>query len=193
DALEITVTAEPLEEGVSLSGVQPKLGVLKAGDRYVGRTKDQDTHIIAKLPVVAYPLLPEVEELSLRLARAAGVDACEAYLEPLGKLAAQHHYDLGHVQTTTNFLAVVRYDRRPGARVHCEDFAQVFGVMPEDKYALQLSYLSVAAVLLSRPSLGEAAVHELLRRIMVNEMLGNPDMHLKNLGLWYPDGHTPEL
>src|SRR5690606_36878942 len=100
---------------------------------------------------------------------------------------------LGDAQAKTNFLAVLRYDRRPGGRVHCEDFAQVFGVMPEDKYTLRISYLSVAAVLLSRPSLGEAAVHELLRRIMVNEMLGNPDMHLKNLGLWYPDGKTPEL
>lgn len=193
DALEMTVTAEPLEEGVSLSGVQPKLGVIKEGGRYVGRTKDQDTHIIAKLPVPAYPLLPEVEDLSLRLAKAAGVNACDAYLEPLGKLAAQHHYDVGDTQSNTNFLAVVRYDRRPGARVHCEDFAQVFGVMPEDKYTPQASYLAVAAVLLSRPSLGEEAVHELLRRIMVNEMLGNPDMHLKNLGLWYPDGHTPEM
>lgn len=193
DALEMTVTAEPLEEGVSLSGVQPKLGVIKEGDRYVGRTRDQDTHIIAKLPVVAYPLLPEVEDLSLRLAKAAGVNACDAYLEPLGRLAAQHHYDLGDAQAKTNFLAVLRYDRRPGGRVHCEDFAQVFGVMPEDKYTPQVSYLSVAAVLLSRPSLGEASVHELLRRIMVNEMLGNPDMHLKNLGLWYPDGQTPEF
>src|SRR5690606_33588113 len=100
---------------------------------------------------------------------------------------------LGEAQAKTNFLAVLRYDRRRGGSVHCEDFAQVFGVMPEDKYTPQVSYLSVAAVLLSRPSLVETAVHELLRRIMVNEMLGNPDMHLKNLGLWYPDGHTPEL
>ena len=193
DSLEMTVTAEPLEEGVSLSGLQPKLGVIKKGDRYVGRTKDEDTHIIAKLPVVAFPLLPEVEELSLRLAQAAGVNVCEAYLEPLQKLAAQHHYDLGTVQVQTNFLAVVRYDRKPGARVHCEDFAQIFGLMPEDKYSTDYSYLAVAATLLQFPSLGESAVHELLRRIVVNEMLGNPDMHLKNIGLWYPDGKTPEL
>ncbi|MCD8494347.1 MAG: type II toxin-antitoxin system HipA family toxin [Burkholderiaceae bacterium] len=196
DTLQLTVTLEPLEQGVSLSGVQPKLGVIKDGDRYVGRTKDRDTHIIAKLPVVAYPLLPEVEELSLRLAKAAGVNACDAYLEPMSKLAAQHHYDSGDLQThpsNANFLAVVRYDRQPGTRIHCEDFAQVFGVMPEDKYSKETSYLSVAALMLSLPSLGEAAVHELLRRIMVNEMLGNPDMHLKNIGLWYPDGRTPEL
>ncbi|HEY7805440.1 MAG TPA: HipA domain-containing protein, partial [Orrella sp.] len=169
-------TAEPLEQGVSLSGVQPKLGVIKDRDRYLGRTKDNDTHIIAKLPVVAHPLLPEVEDLSLRLAKAAGVNACDAYLEPLGKLVARHDYDLGEVEQHTNFLAVVRYDRQPSARVHCEDFAQVFGVIPEDKYSNEFSYLQVAEVLLTQPSLAENAVHELLRRILVNEMLGNPDM-----------------
>jgi serine/threonine-protein kinase HipA len=36
-------------------------------------------------------------------------------------------------------------------------------------------------------------VHELLRRLVVNEMLGNPDMHLKNIGVIYPDGRTPRL
>jgi len=193
DALEMTVTAEPMDDGVSLSGVQPKLGVLKDNDRYVGRTKDQDTHIIAKLPVLAYPLLPEVEDLSLRLASAAGVNVCDAYLEPLSKLAAQHHYDLSDIEAQTNFLAVVRYDRQAGGRIHCEDFAQIFGIMPDDKYTTDVSYLTIAAVLLSRASLGEPAVHELLRRIMVNELLGNPDMHLKNVGLWYPDGRTPAL
>src|SRR3546814_4709163 len=53
--------------------------------------------------------------------------------------------------------------------------------------------LDVAAVLRAFDSLGEPAVHELLRRMVVNEMLGNPDMHLKNLGLVYPDGKTPQL
>ena len=43
------------------------------------------------------------------------------------------------------------------------------------------------------PSLGEPAVHELLRRMAINELLGNPDMHLKNIGLHYPDGATPRL
>jgi serine/threonine-protein kinase HipA len=55
DPLEMSVTAAPIEEGVSLSGVQPELGVTKQDDRYVGRTKDHDTHIIAKLPVVGQP------------------------------------------------------------------------------------------------------------------------------------------
>lgn len=61
DALEMTVTADPLEDGVSLSGFQPKLGVIKKGERFVGRTKDNDSHIIAKLPGGGHGLriLPE--------------------------------------------------------------------------------------------------------------------------------------
>lgn len=192
DSLEMSVTEEPMEDGVSVSGVQPKLGVIHVGGRYVGRTRMQDTHVIAKLPVVGYPLLPELEALSLRLAGAAGVDVCEARLAPLDTLAVEHGYDLGNdVSGKTNFLAVTRFDRAPGQRFHVEDFAQIMGVQPEDKYSQ--SYLAIAAVMLTEPSLGEAAVHELLRRMTVNELLGNPDMHLKNLGVIYRDGRTPTL
>lgn len=191
EPVEVQVMALPMDEGVSLSGVQPKLGVLKVGDRYVGRTRLADAHIIAKLPVVGYPRMPEVEELSLRLAKIVGVTVCEACLEPLAKLQAPHHYDLGEADAQTRFLAVSRFDRIAGGRVHCEDFAQVLSLPPEAKYAR--SYLEVAGVLMAHPGLREAAVHELLRRIVVNELLGNPDMHLKNIGLMYPDGLTPTL
>lgn len=196
DALEMTVTAEPLEEGISLSGVQPKLGVQFESGRYVGRTRLRDAHIIAKLPVVGQPLLAELEALSLRLAEAAGVATVQARLEPLEKLQVEHGYDLGEVDAKTQFLAVTRYDRdassNPAARVHCEDFAQILDVMPEQKYTGG-TYLDVANTMMAFPSLGESAVHELLRRLVVNEMLGNPDMHLKNIGVIYPDGRTPQL
>jgi len=131
---ECAVTVEPLEAALSLSGVRPKVGVLLEGGRYVGRTRLKDAHIIAKLPVVGQPLLPELEDLSLRLAQAAGVPVVQARLEPLEKLMVEHGYDLG-----------------------------------------------------------EAAVHDLLRRLAVNEMLGNPDMHLKNIGVIYPVVRTPVL
>jgi serine/threonine-protein kinase HipA len=191
DALEMSVTAQAMEAGVSVSGVQPKVGAIRDGDRYVGRTKLQSTHIIAKLPVVGWPLLPELEDVSLRLARAAGVTVCQARLEPLAKLAMAHGYDLGEADARTQFLAVERFDRSPARRYHVEDFAQIMGVAPERKY--DSSYLEVAAVMLGEPGLGEAAVHELLRRMVVNEMLGNQDMHLKNMGVIYRDDVTPSL
>ena len=193
DALEMSVTADPLDEGVSLSGVQPKVGANLIQGRYVARTKDRETHIIAKLPVVGQPRLPEVEYLSLQLAREAGVTTCAARLEPLEKLAVEHGYDLGDANSQTRFLAVRRFDRTPRGRIHCEDFCQVLGIMPEDKYgavagADRTTYLQVAAVMLSIETMGESAVHELLRRLVVNEMLGNPDMHLKNIGVIYRNG-----
>jgi serine/threonine-protein kinase HipA len=194
DSLEVSVTGEPMDEGVSLSGVQPKLAVLRDGERYVARTRIRDAHIIAKLPVVGWARQPELEELSLRMAHAAGVDTCTAWLAPLTQLSVEHGYDLGDSDARTPFLAVERYDRdaTSGARVHCEDFAQVLGLMPDEKYH-GASYTEVAAVILGFESLGEPAVHELLRRMAVNEMLGNPDMHLKNLGVVYPDGRAPRL
>ena len=84
DALEPTVTPVALPEATSLSGVQPKLSLVQApGGRYVARTKDaKGVHIIAKLPTVEYPRLPQVEELSMRLAEAAGVNVCEVALAP---------------------------------------------------------------------------------------------------------------
>ena len=42
-------------------------------------------------------------------------------------------------------------------------------------------------------SLGISAVHELLRLITINELLGNYDAHLKNFCLIYPDGKNPVL
>jgi serine/threonine-protein kinase HipA len=48
-------------------------------------------------------------------------------------------------------------------------------------------------LMMSLPSLGQSAVEEMVRRLLVNELLGNYDAHLKNLGLIYLDGKTPTL
>ena len=42
-------------------------------------------------------------------------------------------------------------------------------------------------------SLGVNAVHELVRLLVINDLMGNYDAHLKNFCLIYPDGHTPHL
>lgn len=195
DALEMTVVDVPMPDGFSLSGVQPKLSVNEKDGRYVARTKiDELTRIIAKLPVVRYPRMPEVEHTSMQLAKLAGADVCETKLVPLSALEAKHGYDLGELEPDkTLFLAVKRYDRDGKTRVHAEDFAQMFSVMPDSKYAAEFSYAAMMLLLKSIPSLGEEAVFELLRRLAVNELLGNPDCHLKNVGVYYPDGVHPKL
>ncbi|MBT9465313.1 type II toxin-antitoxin system HipA family toxin [Hydrogenophaga sp.] len=191
DALEATVWAEPFQDALSISGVQPKIGVNKDLEgRFVGRTSRGDAAIIAKLPSSEYARMPQLESLSMTLARLAGVNVCQFELAPMSALAAPHRYDLGD-EVAGQFLAVTRFDRDHDGRVHFEDFAQVLGLPPEQKYAE--SYVAIAAVLMSLPQGGPAAVHELLRRIEVNELLGNADMHLKNLGLLYRDRRHAEL
>lgn len=197
DALEATITDDPLpQDQVSVSGVQPKLLVVLQGDgRYVGRTRDaRGQHIIAKLPSGAHAFMPQVESLSMELARAAGVDTCEFRLAALRDLYAQHDYDLPEDPLQAEFfLAVTRFDRRPPKqRIHHETMAQALGVPPDQKYT-GATYLDVALLLMALPGCGEAAVHELLRRIAVNELLGNTDMHLANIGLLYADGVTATL
>lgn len=195
DALEVTVWSEPFQDAISISGVQPKLGVNREADgrfsgRITGRTTHHDTAIIAKLPSVEYPRMPQMEDLCMRLATLAGVNTCEFELAGMSALAAGHRYDLGE-EVLGSFLAVTRFDRGPAGRVHFEDFAQVLGVSPEKKYSQ--SYLLIAQTLLDLPGCGVPAVHELLRRLEVNDLLGNADMHLKNIGLLYRDARQAEL
>ncbi|MEY2685391.1 MAG: hypothetical protein RJA09_2535, partial [Pseudomonadota bacterium] len=94
-----------------------------------------------------------------------------------------------------HFLAVYRFDRvhvsGTTVRFHFEDFAQVMSILPEDKY--KESYLDIAYTLMDLPGCGQGAVLELLRRIEVNALLGNADMHLKNIGLLYKDPRQAEL
>lgn len=192
DALEPTVTPIPLPAATSLSGVQPKLSLVQAGGRYVARTKDvQGVHIIAKLPTVEFALLPQVEELSMRLAAVAGVNVCDVWLAPLENIDADQPFVLGEGR---QFLAVRRFDRTSTKHIHCEDFAQILGVPPGEKYNHPLaSYATILNVLLNTPGLGIDAALEMVRRITVNDMLGNFDGHIKNYGLIYRDGRTPEL
>ena len=193
DALEVTVTPTALPEATSLSGVQPKLSLVQSSSgRYVARTKDaKGVHIIAKLPTVDFPLLPQVEELSMRMAEQAGVDVCKVALAPLMSIEADQPYTLGE---GTQFLAVRRFDRAGTKHIHCEDFAQILGVPPQLKYTHPLaSYANILSILVHTPGLGLDAAHEMLRRIVVNDLLGNFDGHLKNYGLIYRDGITPEL
>jgi serine/threonine-protein kinase HipA len=86
---------------------------------------------------------------------------------------------------------VQRFDRAAGGRrIHMEDFAQVFGLFPDDKYGSR-SYANIAAVLWAET--GDTGTYEFVRRLVFSVLIGNADMHLKNWSLLYPDGRTPVL
>lgn len=95
DALEMSVVELPMLQGISVSGVQPKLGLRRQGGRYVARVRaGASTRVIAKLPVAGRPHMPQLEMLSLQMAGVAGVEVCHAELAPLSAIAAEHSYAL---------------------------------------------------------------------------------------------------
>jgi serine/threonine-protein kinase HipA len=71
-----------------------------------------------------------------------------------------------------------------------EDFAQVFGVAPDEKYS-HANYRGIARVL--GIETGDSGVAEFIRRLVFSTLIGNADMHLKNWSLIYPDRRTPVL
>lgn len=189
DSVELSVVDEPLDDGISLSGVQPKIALVQEGGRFVAARHLDSGHIIGKLPTAQYDLLPQVELLSLQLAKAAGVTVCEATLEPMALIDDTGQFALGK---SKHFLAVKRFDRDCPGRMHAEDFAQVLSVDPQNKYSGG-SYADIAAMMLAVDGLGEPAVLELMRRIVVSELLGNYDFHLKNIGVLHHDDGQVEL
>ena len=143
---------------------------------------------IIKLPSTQYPAVPENEYLMLELARTVGIEVPTTRLVPVAEidgLPSDARRPAGQA------LVIERFDRGAGGRrIHMEDFAQVFGLFPEDKYSKR-SYANIAAVLWAET--GHGSTYEFVRRLAFSVVVGNADMHLKNWSLLYPDGRTPVL
>jgi serine/threonine-protein kinase HipA len=178
---------EPLR--FSLAGVQLKFSaVMEASGGLTIPVDGMGGSWIVKLPSARYKAVPENEFAMLELARRIGISVPENKLVDIASikgLPEQAHTVEGRA------LAVKRFDRLPGGEsVHMEDFAQVFGEFPNDKYKHH-SYANIAAVLWAE--IGEDAVLEFVRRLVFSVLIGNADMHLKNWSLLYPDRRTPVL
>ena len=74
--------------------------------------------------------------------------------------------------------------------MHIEDFAQVFGAYPDEKYE-KASYRNLARVIGAEAT--HADVEEFISRLVFNILIGNADMHLKNWSLIYPDRRRAAL
>lgn len=177
----------------SLAGVQMKLSVMKNTGKEGGITlavDDEQGQYIAKFPSLTHIGLSENEFAILALAEALGMDVPARELVDRSEFAGIP--EEFNTMSTGKVLLVRRFDREAsGARVHMEDFAQVFGRYPSEKYA-GAAYHNIAAALNSGVSF-DAAI-EFVRRLALTALTGNGDMHLKNWSLLYPgDGRTPTL
>ena len=186
----------------SLAGVQLKFSaVMEASGGLTIPARGIGGSWIVKLPSGQYPAVPENEYVMLALARAVGITVPETRLVPIREIdglppeatavssaswmAGTSGSGLGSGTGSGSALAVKRFDRSDdGARIHMEDFAQVFGLFPDKKYGRR-SYANIAAVLSAET--GEEGTYEFVRRLVFSVLIGNGDMHLKNWSLLYQE------
>lgn len=174
----------------SLGGAQLKFSMFQRAGRYYLAGGAGQEYII-KPPHPVHPGVPVNEYSAMRLAQAAGLDVPEVHLIPLSALDPSVLKRFSFRTDERHAYAIRRFDRTESGRVHAEDFAQVLNVYPHEEYTAT-NYDTVLRILARLPD-AEHNIREMIGRLVVNALLANGDAHLKNMGLIYPDGHTPRL
>jgi serine/threonine-protein kinase HipA len=174
----------------SLAGVQLKFSALENSGKGGGLNIPAEGiggSWIIKLPSQQFSGVPDNEFSMMTMAGMIGMDVPAINLVDLGSIAGIPD---GIGELKGQALAVSRFDRGADGPVHIEDFAQVFGIFPDDKYK-RASYANVARVIGAET--GDAGAAEFIRRLVFSALIGNGDMHLKNWSLIYPDRRSAAL
>ena len=173
----------------SLAGVQLKFSALHTGRGLTIPVRGTGGDWIVKLPDARFPGVPENEHATMCWAQASGIAVPEIHLVPMAEISGLPAAAAALAGQAA--LAVRRFDRpAAGRRVHIEDFAQILGLYPEQKYA-RYNYETLANLVYRLA--GEADLDEFIRRLVFVVASGNGDAHLKNWSLIYPDGINARL
>ncbi len=173
----------------SLAGVQLKFSAIQnARGGLTVPARGIGGSWIVKLPSREFEGAPENEFSMMTLARLIGMDVPAIQLVDINSIGS---LPKGIGALKGQALAIARFDRlTDGSAVHIEDFAQVFGVYPDDKYR-KGSARAIAKVI--RAEGNEDDITEFIRRLTFSTLIGNADMHLKNWSLIYPDRRHASL
>lgn len=173
----------------SLAGVQLKLSAL--AENTGGLTipaRGVGGSWIVKFPSREYDGIPENEYSMMTLARLIGMDVPAVDLvdvKSIGNLPKAISSIKG------NALVIERFDRLDdGTAIHIEDFAQIFGIYPSEKYK-RANYANIGSVIAAESSDNDVA--EFVRRLVFNVLIGNADMHIKNWSMRYLDKRNAAL
>lgn len=122
---------------------------------------------ILKPPTGLYPQLSEVEDLTMHLARLAGISVVP--------------HSLIRLQSGSLAYITRRIDRVQAGKLHMEDMCQITERLTEDKY--QGSYEQVAKAILKYSRHPGLDVVNYFEQVLFSFLTGNADMHLKNFSL----------
>jgi serine/threonine-protein kinase HipA len=160
-----------IRQHIAVPGVQPKLSL------HLDRTRTADSGrltlvgmeggYILKPSVERFPEMPELEHLTMLMARSLGIETAECGLIDLedGKKA----------------LIVLRMDRVKGRKLAMEDMCQLGDKLAEEKYRGSME--SVGRIILrhcDNPGYDALRFYEVM---LFCFLTGNADMHFKNFSL----------
>lgn len=154
----------------SISGVQPKAQARLSPDRSELELVDRGGRFIVKPDAQAFPLLPANEHLTMVLAKLVGLPV------PPNALIKMSDGSMAYV--------VRRFDRingEPRIKRVQEDFCSLAGLRSGDKY--NASAEKCAKLLLQFAGETRQASRQLFVQLLFSYLVGNGDLHLKNLSM----------
>lgn len=153
---------------MSIAGVQPKLSAQLSIKDQTFKIVDKHGSYILKPELSDYDQVPQNEDLTMRMARACNIEV------PL--------HGLIYARDNSMLYFIRRFDRtgRTG-KIHVEDFAQIAGMSRETKYNYSLEKVIILIERYCTFPMVEKV--KLFRRTLFCWLIGNEDMHLKNLSL----------
>lgn len=156
----------------TVPGVQEKIS---ASTIAFGVKLASKPNAILKLNPPAFPNLVQNEAFFLRMATDCGLEV--------------NAFNVVRDRTGEVGLLVDRFDRvRDGKvlkKLHVEDGCQLLGLTPADKY--RVSFRQIVDVVAKTSSAPKVSVSRLLRLYAFSYLIGNSDLHAKNVSLLWKD------
>ncbi len=160
-----------LNNRASLSGVQPKLTIIKKNSKFIpSRINELSTHI-AKFPSQGHADLV-INEYLTTLAFQKLLPKDNVVEISIGEISGFNE----------PALIIKRFDRSAEGRIHFEEFNQLLGKKSTEKY--NASHKEMADFINNTQGCLPIEAYSLYGRILAGILLGNTDMHLKNFALF---------
>ncbi|NMO01116.1 type II toxin-antitoxin system HipA family toxin [Gordonia sp. TBRC 11910] len=172
ELLAVSLDVDP----VALSGVQPKVST----SRLTSTARSKSGAAILKLGPPQFPRIAENEHFFMTAARACGLRTADT--------------EVVHDTEGRTALLVTRFDRTTNRKgdthpIAQEDACQVLGLYPAAKYRLKTeqAITGLARACADGGGSAAAATLDLLTTVAFSWLIGNGDLHGKNLSIFAPD------
>lgn len=159
--------AKQMARKMPIQGVQPKFSVVLSEKENEFKEVEVNGKYILKPQVTQYKELPENEDLTMHLVALTGVET------PWHGLIKCEDDSLSYT--------VKRFDRTPKGKIPMEDFSQLIGASRSTKYDVPLE--KVVEAIEEHCTFPTLEYFKLFQRVILAFLLGNEDLHLKNLSL----------